>query len=169
MMTSSRKTMSSSRTPPCTTNCLAPVVHVLHNAVGIAHGFMYDDPFLHRRPADPRYPPTRISNRARAAALNIIPTTTGAAKAVGLVIPDLNGKLDGASMRVPTPNVSLIDFKFVAKRNTTAEEVNSIIVEAANSNRLSGILNGDEGKAGLDGPQSRSVVLDRRPRSNQSH
>ncbi|MBN9246094.1 MAG: aldehyde dehydrogenase [Hyphomicrobium sp.] len=103
----------------CTTNCLAPVVHVLHDIIGALHKDLY---------------------RGRAAALNIIPTTTGAAKAVGLVIPDLNGKLDGASMRVPTPNVSLVDFKFVAKRNTTAEEVNNALIEASKSNRLAGIL-----------------------------
>jgi glyceraldehyde 3-phosphate dehydrogenase len=78
--------------------------------------------------------------RARAAALNIVPTTTGAAKAVGLVLPELNGKLDGASMRVPTPNVSLIDFKFVAKKNTTADEVNDALVQASKSNRLKGII-----------------------------
>jgi len=78
--------------------------------------------------------------RARGAAINIIPTTTGAAKAVGLVIPELNGKLDGASMRVPTPNVSLIDFKFVAKKKTSAEEINDAIIAATKSNRLKGIL-----------------------------
>src|SRR5690606_5265985 len=72
--------------------------------------------------------------------LNIIPTTTGAARAVGLVIPELNGKLDGASMRVPTPNVSLVDFKFVAKRSTTADEINAALMDASKSNRLTGIL-----------------------------
>jgi glyceraldehyde 3-phosphate dehydrogenase len=78
--------------------------------------------------------------RARAAALNIIPTSTGAAKAIGLVIPDLKGKLDGSSMRVPTPNVSLVDFKFTAKKATTVDEVNKAIKDAAASNRLKGIL-----------------------------
>ena len=123
----------------CTTNCLAPVVHVLHNAIGVHHGFMTT---IHSYTGDQPTLDTMHKDlyRARAAALNIIPTTTGAAKAVGLVIPDLNGKLDGASMRVPTPNVSLVDFKFVAKRPTTVEEVNNAIIAATKSNRLKGIL-----------------------------
>jgi glyceraldehyde 3-phosphate dehydrogenase len=123
----------------CTTNCLAPVVHVLHKAIGVQHGFMTT---IHSYTGDQPTLDTLHKDlyRARAAALNIIPTTTGAAKAVGLVIPDLNGKLDGASMRVPTPNVSLVDFKFVAKRPTTVEEVNNALVEATKSNRLKGIL-----------------------------
>jgi glyceraldehyde 3-phosphate dehydrogenase len=123
----------------CTTNCLAPVVHVLHKAIGVHHGFMTT---IHSYTGDQPTLDTLHKDlyRARAAALNIIPTTTGAAKAVGLVIPDLNGKLDGASMRVPTPNVSLVDFKFVAKRPTTVEEVNNALVEATKSNRLKGIL-----------------------------
>jgi glyceraldehyde 3-phosphate dehydrogenase len=123
----------------CTTNCLAPVVHVVHNAIGVEHGFMTT---IHSYTGDQPTLDTLHKDlyRARGAAINIIPTTTGAAKAVGLVIPDLNGKLDGASMRVPTPNVSLVDFKFVAKRETTAEEVNNAIVEATKSNRLKGIL-----------------------------
>ncbi len=147
----------------CTTNCLAPVAHVLHNAVGIAHGFMTT---IHSYTGDQPTLDTMHKDlyRARAAALNIIPTTTGAAKAVGLVIPDLNGKLDGASMRVPTPNVSLIDFKFVAKRDTTAEEVNSVILEAARSNRLSGILTTTNEKlVSMDlnhDPSSSTVALD---------
>ncbi len=123
----------------CTTNCLAPVVHVLHNAIGVEHGFMTT---IHSYTGDQPTLDTLHKDlyRARGAAINIIPTTTGAAKAVGLVIPDLNGKLDGASMRVPTPNVSLIDFKFVAKRSTTVEEINNAIVAASKSNRLKGIL-----------------------------
>jgi glyceraldehyde 3-phosphate dehydrogenase len=147
----------------CTTNCLAPVVHVLHNAIGVAHGFMTT---IHSYTGDQPTLDTMHKDlyRARAAALNIIPTTTGAAKAVGLVIPDLNGKLDGASMRVPTPNVSLIDFKFVAKRNTTAEEVNSIIIEASKSNRLKGILTTTTEKlVSMDlnhEPSSSTVALD---------
>ena len=110
---------------------------MLHNAIGIEHGFMTT---IHSYTGDQPTLDTLHKDlyRARAAALNIIPTTTGAAKAVGLVIPELNGKLDGASMRVPTPNVSLVDFKFVAKRQTTAEEVNDAIIEAAKSNRLAG-------------------------------
>jgi len=123
----------------CTTNCLAPVAYVLHNAIGIEHGFMTT---IHSYTGDQPTLDTLHKDlyRARAAALNIIPTTTGAARAIGLVIPDLNGKVDGASMRVPTPNVSLVDFKFVAKRATSAEEVNKAIVEATKTNRLKGIL-----------------------------
>ncbi|CCB64228.1 MULTISPECIES: type I glyceraldehyde-3-phosphate dehydrogenase [unclassified Hyphomicrobium] len=147
----------------CTTNCLAPVVHVLNDAVGIAHGFMTT---IHSYTGDQPTLDTLHKDlyRARAAALNIIPTTTGAAKAVGLVIPELAGKLDGASMRVPTPNVSLIDFKFVAKRNTTAEEVNNAIVEATKSNRLGGILTVTKDKlVSMDlnhDPSSSTVALD---------
>ena len=99
----------------CTTNCLAPVVHVLHNAFGIQHGYMTT---IHSYTGDQPTLDTMHKDlyRARAAALNMIPTTTGAAKAIGLVIPDLKGKLDGTSIRVPTPNVSLVDFKFVPKK-----------------------------------------------------
>src|SRR5678816_4496972 len=123
----------------CTTNCLAPVAAVLHKAIGIEQGYMTT---LHSYTGDQPVLDTLHKDlyRARAAALNIIPTTTGAAKAVGMVLPELNGKLDGASMRVPTPNVSLIDFKFVAKRNTNAEEVNNALIEASKSNRLKGII-----------------------------
>lgn len=123
----------------CTTNCLAPVVHVLHKAIGIEHGFMTT---IHSYTGDQPTLDTLHKDlyRARAAALNIIPTSTGAAKAIGLVIPDLKGKLDGSSMRVPTPNVSLVDFKFKAKRGTTVEEVNKAIKDASESNRLKGIL-----------------------------
>jgi glyceraldehyde 3-phosphate dehydrogenase len=123
----------------CTTNCLAPVVSVLHNAVGIEHGFMTT---IHAYTGDQPTLDTYHKDlyRARAAALNMIPTSTGAAKAIGLVIPELKGKLDGASTRVPTPNVSQVDFKFVAKRKTTAEEVNNAIFEASKTNRLTGIL-----------------------------
>ena len=129
----------------CTTNCLAPVVSVLHNAVGVAHGFMTT---IHSYTGDQPTLDTLHKDlyRARAAALNIIPTSTGAAKAIGLVIPDLKGKLDGSSMRVPTPNVSLVDFKFVPKRSTSAEEVNKALVEASQSNRLTGILGVTEEK-----------------------
>jgi len=122
----------------CTTNCLAPVAKVLHDAVGIEKGFMTtihsytnDQPSLDQMHKD--------LYRARAAALNMIPTSTGAAKAVGLVLPDLNGKLDGSSIRVPTPNVSVVDFKFVAKKNTSKEEINAAIKAAADG-PLKGIL-----------------------------
>ena len=147
----------------CTTNCLAPVVHVLHNAIGIEHGFMTT---IHSYTGDQPTLDTLHKDlyRARAAALNIIPTTTGAAKAVGLVIPELNGKLDGASMRVPTPNVSLVDFKFVAKRATTADEINDAIIAAAKSNRLKGILEVTKEKLVSsdlnDDPASSTVPLD---------
>jgi glyceraldehyde 3-phosphate dehydrogenase len=123
----------------CTTNCLAPVAFVLNNAVGIEHGFMTT---IHSYTGDQPTLDTFHKDlyRARAAAINSIPTSTGAAKAIGLVIPDLKGKLDGSSVRVPTPNVSLVDFKFVAKRATSAEEVNKAISDAAASGRLKGIL-----------------------------
>jgi glyceraldehyde 3-phosphate dehydrogenase len=123
----------------CTTNCLAPVVFVLNNAIGIEHGFMTT---IHSYTGDQPTLDTFHKDlyRARAAALNSIPTSTGAAKAIGLVIPDLKGKLDGSSIRVPTPNVSLVDFKFVPKRATTAEEVNKAVSDAAASGRLKGIL-----------------------------
>ena len=123
----------------CTTNCLAPVASVLHNAIGIEHGFMTT---IHSYTGDQRIVDTnhKALHRARAAALNMIPTSTGAAKAVGKVLPDLKGKLDGVAIRVPTPNVSLVDFKFVAKRATTVEEISELIKAAANSNALKGIL-----------------------------
>ena len=99
----------------CTTNCLAPVAYVLEKTVGIQHGFMTT---IHSYTGDQRIVDTMHADphRARAAALNMIPTSTGAAKAVGKVLPELKGKLDGIAMRVPTPNVSVVDFKFVAKR-----------------------------------------------------
>jgi glyceraldehyde 3-phosphate dehydrogenase len=123
----------------CTTNCLGPVAYVMHHAVGIESGFMTT---IHSYTGDQPTLDTMHKDlyRARAAALNIIPTSTGAAKAIGLVMPELKGKLDGSSMRVPTPNVSLIDFKFVAKRKTNVDEINNAIMEAAKSNRLSPIL-----------------------------
>ena len=123
----------------CTTNCLAPVAAVLHQAIGIRQGYMTT---IHAYTGDQRLQDTLHPDmrRARAAAYSMIPTSTGAAKAVGLVLPDLNGKLDGTSIRVPTANVSIIDLKFTAKRKTTAEEINKAIVKAANGNRLKNIL-----------------------------
>ena len=122
----------------CTTNCLAPVAKVLNDAIGIEKGFMTtvhsytnDQPSLDQMHKD--------LYRARAAALSMIPTTTGAAKAVGLVLPEMKGKLDGVSVRVPTPNVSLVDLKFVAKRATTVEEVNNAM-KAAAAGPLKGVL-----------------------------
>jgi glyceraldehyde 3-phosphate dehydrogenase len=122
----------------CTTNCLAPVAQVLHEAVGIDKGFMTT---IHSYTGDQPTLDTLHKDlyRARAAALSMIPTSTGAAKAVGLVLPELNGKLDGVAIRVPTPNVSVVDFKFVAKRQTSKDEVNGAIRSAA-AQRLKGIL-----------------------------
>ncbi|HUY69109.1 MAG TPA: type I glyceraldehyde-3-phosphate dehydrogenase, partial [Alphaproteobacteria bacterium] len=122
----------------CTTNCLAPVAHVLFDAIGIERGFMTT---IHSYTGDQRVVDTmhKDLHRARAAALNIIPTSTGAAKAVGKVLPALKGKLDGTSLRVPSPNVSVVDFKFDAKRATTVEEVNAAIKKAADG-PLKGIL-----------------------------
>jgi len=122
----------------CTTNCLAPVAFVLHNLIGIDHGFMTT---IHSYTGDQRVVDTmhKDLHRARAAALNMIPTSTGAAKAVGKVLPELKGKLDGTAIRVPTPNVSVVDFKFVAKRATSVEEIQKAIREAA-AGPLKGIL-----------------------------
>ena len=123
----------------CTTNCLAPMAKIMNDAFGIELGFMTT---IHSYTGDQPTLDTMHKDlyRARAAALNIIPTTTGAAKAIGLVLPELSGKLDGAAIRVPTPNVSFIDLKFTAKRATNVEEVNKAIVAAAQSNRLSEII-----------------------------
>jgi glyceraldehyde 3-phosphate dehydrogenase len=114
----------------CTTNCLAPVAKVLNDAVGIEHGFMTT---IHAYTGDQPTLDTMHKDlyRGRAAALSMIPTSTGAAKAVGLVLPELNGKLDGVSIRVPVPNVSVIDFKFVAKRATSKDEINTAIKRAS--------------------------------------
>ena len=122
----------------CTTNCLAPVAFVLHNLIGIEKGFMTT---IHSYTGDQRIVDTNHKDlhRARAAALNMIPTSTGAAKAVGKVLPELKGKLDGTAMRVPTPNVSVVDFKFTAKRATSVEEITKAISDAANG-PLKGIL-----------------------------
>jgi glyceraldehyde 3-phosphate dehydrogenase len=124
----------------CTTNCLAPVAKVLNDAIGIEHGFMTT---IHSYTGDQPTLDTLHKDlyRARGAALSMIPTTTGAAKAVGLVLPDLKGKLDGSSIRVPTPNVSVVDFKFVAKRKTSPDEINNAIKTTADGNGpLKGIL-----------------------------
>jgi glyceraldehyde 3-phosphate dehydrogenase len=122
----------------CTTNCLAPVAKVMNDAIGIERGFMTT---IHSYTGDQPTLDTmhRDLYRARAAAMSMIPTTTGAAKAVGLVLPELAGKLDGSSIRVPTPNVSVVDFKFVAKRKTDASEVREIVKRAAEQ-QLKGIL-----------------------------
>jgi glyceraldehyde 3-phosphate dehydrogenase len=123
----------------CTTNCLAPVAKVLNDAIGIERGFMTT---IHAYTGDQPTLDTMHKDlyRGRAAALSMIPTSTGAAKAVGLVLPELKGKLDGQAIRVPTPNVSAVDFNFVAKRQTTKDEVNGAIRSAA-AQQLKGILN----------------------------
>ncbi len=134
----------------CTTNCLAPLAKILNDSVGIAKGFMTtihaytgDQPTLDRMHKD--------LYRARAAAMSMIPTSTGAARALGLVLPELEGILDGASVRVPTPNVSVVDLVFVAKRNTSVEEINALAKAAATSGPLKGIFDyDDEAKVSID-------------------
>ena len=123
----------------CTTNCLAPVAKVLNDAIGIDKGFMTT---IHSYTGDQPTLDTMHKDlcRGRAAALSMIPTSTGAAKAVGLVLPELNGRLDGVAIRVPTPNVSVVDFKFVPKRDTTVKEIQDAIRAAATSAPLKGIL-----------------------------
>ena len=123
----------------CTTNCLAPVAKVLNDTIGIERGFMTT---IHAFTGDQRTVDTLHGDlrRARAASESIIPTSTGAAKAVGLVLPELAGRLDGTAIRVPTPNVSLIDLKFDAKTATSAETINTAIQAAAQEGPLKGIL-----------------------------
>jgi glyceraldehyde 3-phosphate dehydrogenase len=123
----------------CTTNCLVPVAKVLNDAIGIEKGMMTT---IHSYTGDQPTLDTMHKDlyRGRAAALSMIPTSTGAAKAVGLVLPELKGKMDGISIRVPTPNVSVVDLKFLAKRETSAEEINAAIKAAAESGPLKGIL-----------------------------
>ena len=122
----------------CTTNCLAPVAYILSREFGIEKGYMTT---IHAYTGDQPTLDTMHKDlyRARAAALSMIPTSTGAAKAVGLVLPELAGKLDGSSIRVPTPNVSVVDLKFISKRNVTADEVNAAI-KAASEGELKGIV-----------------------------
>ena len=123
----------------CTTNCLSPVAKVLNDSIGIVKGFMTT---IHSYTGDQPTLDTMHKDlyRARAAALSMIPTSTGAAKAVGLVLPELKGKLDGVAIRVPTPNVSVVDLVFEAKRPTTVTEINDAIRSAATSGPLKGIL-----------------------------
>ena len=123
----------------CTTNCLSPVAKVLNDSIGIKRGFMTtvhsytgDQPTLDRMHSD--------LYRARAAAMSMIPTSTGAAKAVGLVLPELAGKLDGVAIRVPTPNVSCVDLTFEAGRDTSVEEINALMSKAAAAGPLKGVL-----------------------------
>jgi glyceraldehyde 3-phosphate dehydrogenase len=123
----------------CTTNCLAPLAFALHNTIGIERAFMTT---VHSYTGDQRLQDTlhKDRRRARAAAMSMIPTSTGAAKAVGLVLPELKGKIDGTSVRVPTINVSMVDLVFTAKRDVTVDEVNAAVAEYANG-KLKGILN----------------------------
>ena len=128
----------------CTTNCLAPVVKVLHEELGLKRGFMTT---IHSYTGDQPTLDTMHSDlyRSRAAAINMIPTSTGAARAVGLVIPELNGKLDGISIRVPTPNVSVIDLTFESLQETSESEINSLIKKSS-LNELKGVLSYTEEK-----------------------
>jgi glyceraldehyde 3-phosphate dehydrogenase len=144
----------------CTTNCLAPVAKVLNDAVGIDKGFMTT---IHSYTGDQPTLDTLHKDlyRARAAALNMIPTSTGAAKAVGLVLPELNGRLDGVSIRVPTPNVSVIDFKFVSKKPTSKDEINGAVKRAAEQ-QLKGIL-------GFTNDPNVSMDFNHDPRSSIFH
>jgi glyceraldehyde 3-phosphate dehydrogenase len=144
----------------CTTNCLAPVAKVLNDSVGIERGLMTT---VHAYTNDQKildqiHPDLR---RARAAAMNIIPTTTGAARAVGEVLPELKGKLDGSAIRVPVPDVSLVDLTFTPKRDTSKEEINAILKAASQSGPLKGILvYSDEPLVSIDlmhTPQSSTV------------
>jgi len=141
----------------CTTNCLAPVAQILNEIGGIKHGFMTT---VHSFTGDQRTVDTLHSDlrRARAASLSMIPTSTGAAKAIGLVLPELAGKLDGTSVRVPTPNVSMIDLVVVTDRPVTAEQINQAMVEAANG-RLKGVL-------GTESAQLVSVDFNHNPNSS---
>ena len=145
----------------CTTNCLSPVAKVLNDAVGISRGFMTtihsytgDQPTLDAMHKD--------MYRARAAGMSMIPTSTGAAKAVGLVLPELAGKLDGVAIRVPTPNVSVVDLTFEAARDVTAEEINAAMVAAADNGPLKGIL-------GVTDQPNVSMDFNHDPRSSIFH
>lgn len=144
----------------CTTNCLAPVAKVLNDAVGIEKGFMTT---VHSYTGDQPTLDTFHKDlyRARAAAMSMIPTSTGAAKAVGLVLPELQGRLEGVAIRVPTSNVSVVDFKFVARRPTSVKEINAAMEEAA-SGALHGIL-------GITREPNVSVDFNHDPRSSIFH
>jgi glyceraldehyde 3-phosphate dehydrogenase len=149
----------------CTTNCLAPVAKVIHEKFGIINGMMTT---IHSYTRDQQLldSPHDDMRRARAAAMNMVPTTTGAAKAIGLVMPELKGKLDGKSIRVPTPNVSLVDVTFNLEKSTTSEEINQALKFASENGSLQGILgytdeplvsidfNGDTRSSIVDGPST---------------
>lgn len=146
----------------CTTNCLAPLAYVLHKEFGIEKGMMTT---IHSYTGDQPTLDTMHKDlyRGRAAALSQIPTSTGAAKAIGLVLPELKGKLDGVSIRVPTPNVSCVDFKFISKRNVTADEINAVVKKYADG-ELKGILGyTEQANVSIDfnhDPHSSTMALD---------
>jgi len=144
----------------CTTNCLSPVAFAIHNAIGISRGFMTT---IHSYTGDQPTLDTIHKDlyRARAAAMSMIPTSTGAARAVGLVLPELNGKLDGVAIRVPTPNVSVVDLTFEAARTTSVEEINEAVIKAANG-PLKGIL-------GVTDQPNVSMDFNHDPRSSIFH
>jgi glyceraldehyde 3-phosphate dehydrogenase len=144
----------------CTTNCLSPVAFAIHNAIGISRGFMTT---IHSYTGDQPTLDTMHKDlyRARAAAMSMIPTSTGAARAVGLVLPELNGKLDGVAIRVPTPNVSVVDLTFEAARTTSVEEINEAVIKAANG-PLNGIL-------GITDQPNVSMDFNHDPRSSIFH
>ena len=144
----------------CTTNCLAPLAKVMNDAVGIEKGFMTTvHAYTNDQPSQDQF--HKDLYRGRAAALSMIPTSTGAAKAVGLVLPELNGKLDGVSIRVPVPNVSVVDLKFVARRNTSRDEINGAVRRAAEQ-QLKGIL-------GFTEQPNVSIDFNHDPRSSVFH
>ena len=144
----------------CTTNCLSPVAFAIHNSIGISRGFMTT---IHSYTGDQPTLDTMHKDlyRARAAAMSMIPTSTGAARAVGLVLPELNGKLDGVAIRVPTPNVSVVDLTFEAARTTSVEEINEAVIKAANG-PLKGIL-------GVTDQPNVSMDFNHDPRSSIFH
>ncbi len=133
----------------CTTNCLAPVAKVLNDAIGIEQGFMTT---IHAYTNDQNIVDNAHKDlrRARACAMSMIPTSTGAAKAIGLVLPELKGKLDGGAIRVPTPNVSMVDLNFIAKRSTTAAEVNELMKKASNGSMKEVLQYVDEPLVSID-------------------
>jgi glyceraldehyde 3-phosphate dehydrogenase len=144
----------------CTTNCLAPLAKVMNDAVGIEKGFMTTvHAYTNDQPSQDQF--HKDLYRGRAAALSMIPTSTGAAKAVGLVLPELAGKLDGVAIRVPTPNVSVVDLKFVARRNTSKDEINGAVRRAAEQ-QLKGIL-------GFTDQPNVSIDFNHDPRSSIFH
>ena len=146
----------------CTTNCLAPFAQILHDAIGIKTGYMTT---IHAYTGDQCLQDGlhKDLRRARAAALSMVPTSTGAARAVGLVLPDLKGKLDGSAIRVPTANVSVVDLKFVPNRHTSVAEINQLLSEAANGTLKGVLATSDKPLVSIDfnhDPHSSTIALD---------